>query len=381
MTQTNFIREFNDIKYLILLLNMVFSFVFLSCFLYLKTNILIWNRLEKILIKKEYKNKILKNLYQYPIHTTIIFTIVFLIIIQLINLPFDIWIYSHNLKFKIASATTSTWTKHYVLSFLVQIPSVVFISLALFPLIRIKPKTWWLILGLASGILLIGYSLYTEYETKLYYKYTLLNKINPALENKIYKIANKASVKINKIQVINSSKTTNSVNIFILGNNENRRMVIYDNMIKLATEEEIVAAAAHEIGHILQKNPIFEILKGLISALFLFTVLKLMLNFFYRYKFINIIPIHHPANLPLIFFIFSLIFSLWSPINNSMNRYYEKDADIRAVNLIIYTNHLESLYKKISKINLEDPNPPAWAVFLYYDHPPINERISLLKKN
>ena len=32
--------------------------------------------------------------------------------------------------------------------------------------------------------------------------------------------------------------------------------------------------------------------------------------------------------------------------------------------------------RRLAQLNLADPNPPRWLVWMFYDHPPITERIA-----
>ena len=58
----------------------------------------------------------------------------------------------------------------------------------------------------------------------------------------------------------------------------------------------------------------------------------------------------------------------------------EKDADIFALKTTQNKNAFISLMNKLAEKNLADPNPPEIVKFLFYDHPPISERVKLAEE-
>ena len=59
----------------------------------------------------------------------------------------------------------------------------------------------------------------------------------------------KTKMKINTIYIEEASRKTAHSNAFVAGVGANRRIVIYDNLIKLISSDELVAVINHELGH------------------------------------------------------------------------------------------------------------------------------------
>jgi STE24 endopeptidase len=40
---------------------------------------------------------------------------------------------------------------------------------------------------------------------------------------------------------------------------------------------------------------------------------------------------------------------------------------------------MEALQRQLAVANLSDPDPPPWAVWLLFDHPPVMDRIAVAR--
>ena len=86
----------------------------------------------------------------------------------------------------------------------------------------------------------------------------LFNKQTPlcdgSLKTKIQDYAQKVGFKLDKIVVIDGSKRSTKANAYFSGFGSEKRVTLFDTLIKDLEEEEIVAVLAHEVGHYKRKH-------------------------------------------------------------------------------------------------------------------------------
>jgi STE24 endopeptidase len=89
-------------------------------------------------------------------------------------------------------------------------------------------------------------------------------------------------------------------------------------------------------------------------------------------------------DLPTIALAFFIVLSgnfLFMPVQNYFSRQFELQADQQALAL---TGNPEAFARQLStfaRFNLDDMDPPAWAVATLYSHPSVKERILAALKN
>ena len=96
-------------------------------------------------------------------------------------------------------------------------------------------------LGLVFSIL------YPILITPIFYNYKPIDE--GSLKTKIVNLCEHAKIKVENVYVINESKYSGHTNAYFTGWGENRKIFLYDTLIKNHTEEEVISVLGHEIGH------------------------------------------------------------------------------------------------------------------------------------
>ena len=68
---------------------------------------------------------------------------------------------------------------------------------------------------------------------------------------------------------------------------------------------------------------------------------------------------------------------LLEPLQNSISRHFERQCDRYALFRTGNVSAYRSAFIKLAKINKSDPDPHPLVALLFYDHPPIRERLAL----
>ena len=84
-----------------------------------------------------------------------------------------------------------------------------------------------------------------------------------------------------------------------------------------------------------------------------------------------------PAALPLLLGVGLSVLLLTAPIQHAISRAFEREADEASLELTDKTDAFIRAEVALARANRADLIPPAWAVFWFYTHPPVLERIGM----
>jgi STE24 endopeptidase len=82
-----------------------------------------------------------------------------------------------------------------------------------------------------------------------------------------------------------------------------------------------------------------------------------------------------PANLPQLALLVELAGLVALPLGNAFSRHIERTADRYALELTRQPTAFAEAMRKLERQNLIEEQPPRWAEWLLYTHPPVGERI------
>ncbi|MFC2148206.1 M48 family metallopeptidase [Bacteroidota bacterium] len=235
---------------------------------------------------------------------------------------------------------------------------------------------WMYALGLIAIFTIFMNLFYSRLIVPLFNKQIPLEE--GSLKSKIENYAGKVGFKLQNIFVIDGSKRSTKANAYFAGFGKEKRVTLYDTLIKDLEEEEIVAVLAHEVGHYKRHH----IIINLIISILLTGVTLFILSFFINNpEFSYAIGVSEPSfHAALICFgiLYSPISEITGLVMNILSRKFEFEADDYAKNTYKALPLINSL-KKLSKNNLSNLTPHSAYVFMHYSHPPLIQRIRNLK--
>ena len=179
---------------------------------------------------------------------------------------------------------------------------------------------------------------------------------------------------------MDASKRTTKANAYCGGIGKFKQIVLFDNLVNNYTEGEITAVYAHELAHFKHKDTTKMTLFSLLNFLPMMVMMTLVMV-------IPEISQSYGFELPSILFAFYLSFGnvlsivstlIMMPFN-AISRGMERRADAFARSRG-YGDDLISGLKKLHKDSLADMNPHPTVVKLTYSHPPLHERIELVRE-
>lgn len=211
----------------------------------------------------------------------------------------------------------------------------------------------------------------------------LFNKYTPLpdgeLKQAIVDFAQRAQFAFKEIFVMDSSKRTSKTNAFFIGFGRNKRIALFDTLVKDSTTPEVVAVLAHEIGHYKKKHVVIAMLLGFLHTGVLFFLVSIFIG--NQRLFDAFLMKHLSTYAGLLFFgmLYEPISFLLSIPANALSRHNEFQADHYAVETTPDREQLVAALKKLYATNLSNLNPHRLYVILNYSHPPLLERIHAIR--
>jgi len=295
----------------------------------------------------------------------------------ILDLPFSYYFeFFLEHQFGFSNMNLSSWLILNLKNFILGLFGVLITGLGLIYILKIFEKSWIFMVPVVS--ILFGLILSVVFPvliTPLYYDYSEIE--NGSLKDKILVLCEKEKISITNVFIINESEYSNHTNAYFTGWGKDRKIFLYDTLIKNHTEEEIISILGHEIGHWKYNHQIKDIL---LSGIILFIGCVLTKKIFEISKIqnqMNLEFIYSPSSIPILILIFGLLNFINSPLENYMSRIDETEADIEA---LILTNDKTSFISteiKMARDNKSRLNPHPIVEWFYYSHPKTLDRIKL----
>ncbi|MCL5263855.1 MAG: M48 family metallopeptidase [Chloroflexi bacterium] len=260
------------------------------------------------------------------------------------------------------------------------VTSLIIFNLIYF-LVRRSPRRWWLYgAGVVIAFSVVMATLEPVLVTPLFNKFEPLR--DQALKSRILAEADRGGVSVADVLQADMSRQTKAANAYFIGIGPTKRIVLWDTLLDNFSGDEVLTIVAHEMGHQVHNDIWRSIGVGavffLVGFYLLYRVLGPLIGRFKdRFGFSRLEDV---ASLPLALLLVGLLFFAAQPVQNTFSRYIEHEADRYALDLThqndVYANALD----KLGRVNVSDPDPPAWIEFLFYSHPSLKKRIEFARE-
>ena len=270
----------------------------------------------------------------------------------------------------------SLWT--FILDkFKSYIITIIFGLILLVPLlifIMLYPSDFWIYFWIVVSFFVVFINMfYTSLIVPLFNKLRVLE--NGDLRDKLNSFAKKVDFSLSNIFVIDGSKRSSKANAYFSGFGKNKKIVLYDTLIKNHSVHELVAVLAHEIGHYKLKHIISNMIISIITTgIMLYIMSKFLFNSEISYALGGNISFRH-LEIFAFFIIYSPINTILGILLNIKSRKNEYEADDFAVRSYKKKPLITAL-KRLSKDNLTNLTPHPLYEFINYSHPSLSKRLN-----
>jgi STE24 endopeptidase len=315
------------------------------------------------------------------LHWTLRLATLFLVVMAIhIAVSFPLSLYSGHLlehQFKMSTQTFGRWLWRYLKRNLLAVGFSLLLVLGLYWLIWLTGGWWWLAAAAAFFVVSIVLGqLAPVLILPLFYRIEKLDV--PELSDRLARLAAGTGLSIEGVYRMDLSEETVKANAMLAGLGRTRRVLLGDTLLSGFSPDEIEVIFAHEIGHHVRHHIRKMIVAGLLYSTAGFWVCdRLLVVWSGRIADYAHMPVD---TMPFVLFILTVFAMLMEPLQNAVSRRYERQSDRYALERTGLKDAYLSAFRKLAKLNKDDPNPHWLDVLLFHSHPPVAERLAMAEE-
>lgn len=312
-----------------------------------------------------------------PILTGIMVMLSFMLLSSLLDLPFSVYsTFVIEERFGFNRTTIKTFIvdmfKGAALGLIIGVPLLYVILW----LMEQSGDAWWIYAWMVlTGFSLLMMWIYPTWIAPIFNKFEPLEE--GATLERITSLLKRCGFNSNGVYVIDGSKRSSHGNAYFSGFGRNKRIVFFDTLLKMLSDDELEAVLAHELGHFKKKH----IIKGMIiSFATTFIALAVLAWLMKTTWFYHALGISTPSTY-MALLLFALVMPVFtfilSPLLSIFSRKNEFEADAFAAEQTDAQNLIKALVD-LYRENASTLTPdPLYSAF-YDSHPPAPVRIAHL---
>jgi len=312
-----------------------------------------------------------------PILTGIAVILTYTFISSLLDLPFSLYnTFVIEEKFGFNRTTIKTFftdmLKGSLLGLLIGIPLLYVILW----LMEQSGDQWWIY----AWLVISGFSLFMMWVYPTWIA-PIFNKFEPLEEgetlNRITSLLERCGFNSNGVFVIDGSKRSSHGNAYFSGFGRNKRIVFFDTLLKMLSDDELEAVLAHELGHFKKKHIVKGMIISFTTTLLGLAVLAWLMKTEWFYAALGISQASTYMALLLFTLVMPVFTFVFQPLLSIFSRKNEFEADAFAAQQTdakYLIQALVGLYRENASTLTPDP---VYSAF-YDSHPPAPVRIARL---
>lgn len=281
-------------------------------------------------------------------------------------------------RFGLSNQTLKSWIADRFKSLLIGAPFGLIVLEVVYIFLREFPSVWWLwVTGFLLFFNVLMANLAPVLIMPIFNKFSPLSDEHADLAARLVNLAERAGTKVRGVFKFDMSKRTKTANAALTGIGNTRRIILGDTLINEFTPGEIETVLAHELGHHVNRDIPLMLVFGTISTFVSLYLASLGLN--WAIGFFGFTGPSDPAAFPALSLILTLYELFVMPLDNAFSRWRERLADQYSLQATNQPEVFVSAMTRLANQNLSEVDPEKWVVFLFYSHPPLEERIAMAK--
>jgi Zn-dependent protease with chaperone function len=315
----------------------------------------------------------------------LIFVALFLITTTVLQLPLDAYQHSISRQYGLSVQGWGSWLRDVGVGMIVSWIIFTIAAWGFTSLIRKSPRRWWFYTWMCSVPFVVFIIFISPIVIDpLFNKFEPLDQSNPQLVTAIQQVTHRGGLDIprDRMFLMKASEKVTTLNAYVTGFGPSKRVVVWDTTIKSASTPETLFVFGHEMGHYVLNHIVIGIVAAAVGLFIGFYLLYLIANWAFprfqqRWR---MRELSDWAGLVMLVLIFSIMSTVSAPIGNGFSRQLEHNADVYGLEVThgINANSQEAAahaFQVLGELSLSYPYPSQLAVFWYWDHPPIADRV------
>ncbi len=310
-----------------------------------------------------------------PLQTTL-YWVQFALVVAVMTLPLTVYEgFFREHKYGLSNQSFGQWMRDQTVGLAVTLVLGAILLVILFGLVRRVGKNWWVWGSAVSLIFTVFVVLIAPvFISPLFNTYTKL--ADPRFREPILSLARANGIPATDVYVVDESRQSDRVSANVSGFAGTLRISLNDNLLKRCSLPGIESTMGHEMGHYVL-NHVFKglVLNGIVMVL-TFALLNRGLNAgLARWgESWRIRGITDLALLPLAALLLSTISFVLTPVDNTITRTMEYEADMYGINASQQPDGEAEVDLMLGEYRKLDPGPIE--EFIFFDHPSGRTRIT-----
>lgn len=301
--------------------------------------------------------------------------LVVLLVGRLTTLAFSVLIRQRNLDYGLTEQAWGAWVIDVVKSLAVSWVFTTLVVLVLVAAMRWSPRRWFLWAGGgAAALTLAGSFLYPVLLEPIFNDFESLPE--GALRTSVLALAEEQGVDVSDVLVANASRRTTTLNAYVSGFGDTRRVVVYDNLVAELPDAEARVVVAHELAHAKHNDVLLGTSLGAVGAVLGVALLALALDSSRSRRRAGVSG-GEASMVPLLLGLWAVAVLVVSPVENTVSRAIEARADRESLAATDNSDTFISMHRELALASLADPTPPRWNHFWFGSHPTVLQRAGL----
>ncbi len=295
---------------------------------------------------------------------------------RLVTLPLALLARDRNLRDGLTNQSLTGWFRDQGVSLVVAWALLAVLLLLFVGLARHRPRWWFAWCGAVLVALTFAVSLLYPVVVE-----PLFNDFEPLADGPfkeaVLDLAAEEGVEVREVLVSDASRRTTTLNAYVSGLGETRRIVLYDNLLADATEGEALSVVAHELAHARHRDVVLGTGLGALGVLVGVAALGLLLDSGRLRRRAGIDGPADPAAVALLAALVTLGGVVSGPVQNVVSRAIEARADVTALEATGDTAAFRDVQLRLARRSLADPTPPLLGYVLFASHPTVLQRLAI----
>jgi STE24 endopeptidase len=308
---------------------------------------------------------------------TFFYAALFIVVVSALTFPLSMYEgFTREHEYGMSNQTFDAWLNEYFIALGVAVVLFSTFITAIYAVIRRAPNTWWIWATAVTMVFMtIQIMIAPVLISPLFNDYTPMP--DGQLKEEILSMARASGVPADNVYVVDQSRQTKRISANVQGIFGTTRISLNDNLLERSTPAEVKSVMGHEIGHYVLGH-VFELI----------VYLGLLIGVGFAFVHGGFHALHRPfggswgvrditdpAGLPVAFLLLAVFGLIATPIQNTIVRSNEAEADIYGLNAAREPDGFATIALKLSEYRKISPTP--LEEFIFFDHPSGRSRISM----
>ena len=310
-----------------------------------------------------------------PVRRDMLFGAAYSLIASALSLPLTIYegfVREH--AYGMSTLTFAAWAGEQLMDIAISTTIMAVVLALLYALFRRTGERWWVWgTGFGMAFLVVTITLSPIFIQPLFNTYKPVE--DGPVKTAVLQMAHADGVPVDNVYEFDASRQTTRISANVTGMLGTASVRLNDNLLRRTSEAEIRAVMSHELGHYVLNHMVKSLIALSLVLLIGFgfaqwAMRRLLARFAHA---TGVSRVDDIASLPMLTAVFSVFFALALPVQNTITRTHEIEADRFGLNLSREPLGFAEAQLRLVEYRKADPGPVE--EFIFFHHPGTRNRI------